>query len=110
MLNQVVLVGRLTKEVQINNSENGKKIAKITLAIPRSFKNMNGIYDTDFVDCILWDNTATNTAEYCHKGDLIGIKGRLQALITETDDGTKNKVIEVIAERVTFLSNKKEGD
>ena len=63
MLNQVILVGRLTKEVQINNSENGKKIAKITLAIPRSFKNMNGIYDTDFVDCILWDNTATNTAE-----------------------------------------------
>lgn len=53
---------------------------------------------------------AENTVEYCHKGDLIGIKGRLQALITETDDGTKNKVIEVIAERVTFLSNKKEGD
>lgn len=58
----------------------------------------------------MWDTMAENTVEYCHKGDLIGIKGRLQALITETDDGTKNKVIEVIAERVTFLSNKKEGD
>lgn len=105
MLNQVILVGRLTKEVQINNSENGKKIAKITLAIPRSFKNMNGIYDTDFVDCILWDNTATNTAEYCHKGDILGIKGRVQSRVIEKED-SKKYILEIIAEKVTFLTSK----
>lgn len=108
MLNQIVLVGRLTKEVQINKTENGKKISNITLAVPRSFKNMNGLYDTDFIDCILWDNVAVNTSEYCHKGDILGIKGRVQSRVTEKDDKKQN-VLEVIAEKVTFLTSKSEN-
>ena len=107
MLNQVVLVGRLTKDIQINKTEKGKKIASITLAIPRSFKNMNGIYDTDFIECILWDNVALNTSEYCHKGDIVGIKGRIQTRDVELEDETHKKYVEVIAEKVTFLSSKK---
>ena len=55
MLNQIILVGRLTRDVQLKKTDNGKKVAVISLAIPRSFKNMDGLYDTDFVDCILWD-------------------------------------------------------
>lgn len=109
MLNQIILVGRLTKEVQVNNSDSGKKVAKITLAIPRSFKNMDGIYDTDFIDCILWDNTATNTAEYCHKGDILGIKGRVQSRIIE-EDNNKKYLLEIIAEKVTFLTSKNEKE
>lgn len=104
MLNQVVLVGRLTKDVQLNKTEKGKKIASIVLAIPRSFKNMNGTYDTDFIECILWDNVALNTSEYCRKGDIVGIKGRVQSRQTEE----KHTVMEVIAEKVTFLTSKKE--
>lgn len=109
MLNQVVLVGRLTKDVQVNKTDSGKKISGITLAIPRSFKNMNGIYDTDFIDCILWDTVASNTAEYCKKGDIVGIKGRLQSRIKETED-EKRSVMEVVAEKVTFLTAKKEEE
>lgn len=108
MLNQIVLVGRLTKEVQINKTENGKKISNITLAVPRSFKNMNGLYDTDFIDCILWDNVAVNTSEYCHKGDILGIKGRVQSRVIEKDDKKQN-ILEVIAEKVTFLTSKSEN-
>ncbi len=108
MLNQIVLVGRLTKEVQINKTENGKKISNITLAVPRSFKNMNGLYDTDCIDCILWDNVAVNTSEYCHKGDILGIKGRVQSRIVEKDDKKQN-ILEVIAEKVTFLTSKSEN-
>ncbi len=104
MLNQVVLVGRLTREVQINKAETGKKLASITLAVPRSFKNMDGLYDTDFIDCILWDNVATNTSEYCHKGDILGIKGRIQSRVVEKDN-TKQNILEVIAEKVTFLTS-----
>ena len=107
MLNQIILVGRLTKEVHVNNSDSGKKVAKITLAIPRSFKNMDGIYDTVFIDCILWDNTATNTAEYCHKGDILGVKGRVQSRIIE-EDNNKKYLLEIIAEKVTFLTSKNE--
>lgn len=107
MLNQIVLVGRLTRDVQMNKAETGKKVASITLAVPRSFKNMDGLYDTDFIDCILWDNVAMNTSEYCHKGDILGIKGRLQSRVVEKEN-KKKYILEVIAEKVTFLTSKNE--
>lgn len=107
MLNQIVLVGRLTRDVQLNNTDSGKKVSTITLAIPRSFKNMNGVYDTDFIDCTMWDSVAVNTSEYCHKGDIVGIKGRVQSRTVENEDKKKN-VMEVIAEKVTFLTSKNE--
>ena len=105
MLNQVMLVGRLTKEMEVKEMEDGKKIAHITLAVPRSFKNADGEYDTDFIDCTLWNVVAENTAEYCKQGDLIGIKGRIQ---TEVIDDVKQTSI--IAEKVTFLSTRKPED
>lgn len=108
MLNQVILVGRLTRDIKINKTESGKKIANLSLAIPRSFKNMDGIYDTDYVDCILWDNVALNTSEYCHKGDIVGIKGRIQSRIVEHNE-KKSNILEVVAEKVTFLTTKKEA-
>lgn len=109
MLNQIVLVGRLVKDPVLKETEQGKKRSFITLAIPRSFKNAEGSYDTDFIDCILWDGIAKNTAEYCKKGDVIGVKGRLQSRNYEMDNTTKF-VIEVIAEKVTFLTSHKEAD
>lgn len=109
MLNQIVLVGRLTRDIRINKTESGKKVATLSLAIPRSFKNMDGIYDTDYVDCILFDNTATNTSEYCHKGDIVGIKGRVQSRVYEEGE-TKRYALEVVAEKVTFLTSKKLDD
>ena len=78
MLNQVILVGRITKDVEVRESENGKKRAYITVAVPRSYKNEEGKYDTDFIECILWNDVAENTSKYCKKGDIIGVKGRLQ--------------------------------
>ena len=105
MLNQVVLVGRLYANPILNETEKGKKITSVILAVPRSFKNTNGEYDTDFVKCILWNGVATSTVDYCHKGDIIGVKGRLASTNEEADNF--NPVIEVIAEKVTFLSSKK---
>lgn len=107
MLNQVVLVGRLTRNIKINKSDSGKKLATISLAIPRSFKNMEGTYDTDFVDCVAFENVASNTAQYCEKGDIVGVKGRIQSRVVE-DNGKKNYIMDIVAEKVTFLSGKKE--
>lgn len=104
MLNQVVLVGRLVKTPELKKTENGKKISRITLAVPRNYKNMDGEYDTDFLDCTLWTNIAENTSEYCQTGDMLGVKGRIQTRIIENEDGTKKKKTEIIAERVTFLA------
>lgn len=107
MLNQVVLVGRLTKDPEVIKKENGKKVSNIIVAVPRSYKNADGIYETDFLKCILWDGIAQNTKEYCKCGDIIGIKGRLQGNLITKDDNTKYYQTEVIAEKVTFLSSKK---
>lgn len=99
MLNQVVMVGRLTKDVELKSTENNKKYANITLAIPRSYKNEDGEYDTDFVPLTIWNGVAENTANYCHKGDIIGVKGNIS-----TD---KDKIY-ITGEKITFLTSKKD--
>ena len=107
MLNQIVLVGRLTRDITVNKSDKGNKVATLSLAIPRSFKNSEGVYDTDFIDCVIFDNIADNTSEYCKKGDIVGIKGRVQSRVVENED-KKEYLTEINAEKVTFLSSKKE--
>lgn len=101
MLNQVVIAGRLTDEVLIETTEDGKKRASITVAVPRSYKNVDGTYDTDFIKCYLWNGIAESTKEYCQKGDIVGIKGRIQ-----TEENTNI----VIAEKVTFLSTHRNNE
>ena len=103
MLNQTVIVGRLVSKPETKELEEGKKVANLTLAVPRSYKNENGEYDTDFIDCTLWNGVAESTAEYCNKGDLIGVKGRLEYKEREIE-GKKIKVTNIIAEKVTFLT------
>lgn len=110
MLNQVVLVGRIVKDVEVKELESGKKVSFITLAIPRSFKNADGEYETDFVECTLWNNIAENTAEYCEKGDIVGVKGRLQTSNYEKEDGSKVFKLDVVAEKVSFLSSRKSNE
>ena len=108
MLNQTVLVGRLVRDPELYETESGNKVTNITLAVPRSYKNSDGVYDTDFINCVLWKGVAESATEYCHKGDLLGIKGRIQTRTVETDDELKKNITEVVAEKVTFLSSKKD--
>ena len=108
MLNQFVGVGRLVAEPSVKETEDGKQVSNITIAVPRSYKNENGEYDTDFVDVVLWNGIAENTAEYCHKGDIIGVKGRIQTSNYETEDGEKRKSTQIVAEKITFLSSSKD--
>ena len=107
MLNQTVIVGRLVRDPELRETENGNKVTNITLAVPRSYKNVNGEYETDFISCVLWKGIAENTVEYVKKGDLLGIKGRIQSRNIDMPDDNKKQVIELVAEKVTFLSSKK---
>ena len=109
MLNQVILVGRLVRNPELQITDTGRKRSSITLAVSRGYKNQNGEYDTDFLDCTLWTGIAENTHEYCKSGDVIGVKGRLQTWMLENEDGTKSKKMEIIAEKVTFLSSSRSG-
>lgn len=110
MLNQTVIVGRLVKDPELYQTENGNNVTSITLAVPRSYKNSNGEYDTDFISCVLWKGIAENAVEYCHKGDLLGVKGRIQSRSIEIDEDNKRQIVEVVAEKVTYLSSAKKTD
>ena len=109
-MNNVVLVGRLTDDPKVTNTPNGKPVISISVAVTRNYKNSDGIYETDFVRCILWDGIAENTSEYCHCGDVIGVKGRLQSSYYDDENGKRHFVTDVVAERVTFLTTAKVKD
>lgn len=110
MVNSVMLVGRLAQDIEIKKLESGKEVTKVGLAVPRSFKNPDGVYETDFFDCILWEGLAKNAGEYCKKGDTVGVRGRLQTSTYETLDGVKRKAVEIIVEKLTFLSSNKKSE
>lgn len=105
MLNQIVLVGRLVQDPEIKELENGVKASYITLAVTRCYKNSEGIYETDFIPCLLYKGIAENTTKYCKKGDVIGVKGRVQ-----TKQEENKNIIEIVAEKITFLSSRKETE
>ena len=107
MTNMICLVGRLVANPTLEETESEHQYSKITIAVPREYKNMEGIYEIDFIDVVLHNIIASRTVEFCTKGDLVGIKGRLQTNIYENENGEKKKEMIVIADKLTFLSSKK---
>ena len=108
MLNEIVLVGRLTNDVEIKTLESGNKVSNITLAVPRNFKNSEGIYETDFIPIEIWNTIAENAFEYLKTGDMVGVKGRLQADHYKNEENKNMTKIKVIASKITFLSTRKQ--
>lgn len=109
-MNNVTLVGRLTSEPEVKETSDGTCRTAITLAISRDYKNSDGIYEADFIKCILWNGIASATRDYCHKGDVVGVKGKLQSRTYETDNNEKKYVTEVIVDKVTFITATKKGN
>ena len=103
MLNQIILVGRLTSDIEVVKNEEGVKYANITLSIPRNFKNEKGEYDTDFISVIAYDSIAVNTSDYCKKGGIVGVKGRVAKM-------SDNDSMAIICEKLTFLSSDKKKE
>ena len=108
MLNNVVLVGRLVADPELKEVGKEGKVVNFTIAVARSYKNAEGEYDTDFIQCNVWNNIAENMNEYCHKGDLLGVKGQLQSSSYDDKDGNKRFKTDVRVDKLTFLSSKKE--
>lgn len=107
MINQVTLVGRLTKDPELKRTAEGTPVTNVTLAVNRHYRNQQGEIDADFVQCTLWKRTAENTTRYCRKGSLIGITGRIQTRYYDNQVGKRVYVTEVYAETVRFLDQKK---
>lgn len=105
-MNNYTLIGRLVKDLEIKESENKKKYGYITVAVNRTYKNAEGNYDTDFIDMIVWNDIAERISEYCHKGDLIAVNGRIETRMVTVDDHNE-KVTSLVCDKVTFLQAKK---
>lgn len=110
MINNVVVVGRLTRAVDLRYTSNGTAYASFTLAVDRDFKNQNGERETDFINCAMWRKPAENLANYTKKGSLIGIEGRIQTRNYDNQQGQRVYVTEVLAERFHFLESSKKDD
>jgi single-strand DNA-binding protein len=106
MINQVTLVGRLTKDPELRITPEGTSVLNLILAVNRQFKNQNGDYETDFVHCTIWRKPAENTANYCRKGSIVGITGKIHTRNYLNQEGKKVYVTEVVAESVQFLSRR----
>ena len=106
-MNQVFLIGRLVNDVELIKAEDGKEYGRITLAVSRSYKNEEGIYETDFIDCVVWNHVAKNLAEYSKKGDLISAKGSIQtSIFDDKETGKSRKSFSINVEKVVFLASK----
>ena len=109
MLNNISLVGRLTKDVELRYTPSNVAVATFTLAVNRTFKNENGEREADFINCVMWRQQAENLANWTKKGALIGITGRIQTRSYDNQQGRRVYVTEVVAETLQLLESKGQG-
>lgn len=110
MLNNISLVGRLTKDVELRYTPSNVAVATFTLAVNRTFKNENGEREADFINCVMWRQQAENLANWAKKGALIGITGRIQTRSYDNQQGQRVYVTEVVAETFQLLESKGQGN
>jgi len=106
MINNVTLVGRLTKDPDLRYTSSGKAVASFTLAVNRRFTNQAGQREADYIQCVIWGKSAETLANYAKKGSLIGIVGRLQSRSYENKEQQRVYVTEVVVETFQFLESK----
>lgn len=110
MINRVVLVGRLTKEVELRYTQSGKAAGSFTIAVNRQFTNQQGEREADFINAVIWGKGAENLANFTHKGSLIGVEGRVQTRNYENQQGTRVYVTEVVVDNFSLLEPKSAND
>lgn len=108
-MNNTVLIGRITKDLELNNTQSNISYVRFTLAVNRSFTNQAGEREADFINCIAWREQAENLVKFMNKGSQIGVQGRIQTGSYESDKGTVYTT-DVVAERIQFLESKQENN
>lgn len=106
MINRVVLVGRLTKDVEVRYTNSGAAVATFTIAVNRQFTNAQGEREADFIQCVIWRKAAENFGNFTHKGSLVGIDGRIQTRNYENKQGQRVYVTEVVVDNFALLEPK----
>lgn len=106
MINNVVLVGRTTKDPELRYTPSNVAVATFSLAVNRTFKDANGEREADFINCVIWRQQAEHLANWAKKGALIGITGRIQTRSYENQQGQRVYVTEVVAENFQMLESR----
>ena len=106
MINNVVLVGRLTKDPDLKYTASGTTVSTFTLAVNRNFTNQSGNREADFINCVIWRKSAETLANYAKKGTLLGVTGRIQTRSYENQQGQRVYVTEVVVENFQLLESR----
>jgi single-strand DNA-binding protein len=109
-LNNVVLIGNLTRDPELRYTPSGLPVCTLRLAVNRNFSNSQGEIETDYFNVVVWRNQAEKCAEYLSKGRQVAVTGRLQSRSWEAADGQKRSTVEVVADRVVFLGKRDRRD
>lgn len=105
-LNYSVLLGRITNDLEIKQTQSGTACLTFTVAVDRGFKNANGEYDTDFITCVAWKERAEFIGRYFGKGKMIAVEGQLRNRTYEDKNGTKHYVTELYVDNASFTGEK----
>ena len=109
MLNTAVLMGRLAAAPELKKTANGNSVVSFTLAVNRSFVKAGGERQTDWIDIVAWGKTAEHVCKYFATGQLMAVQGRIETRTYEDKNGSKRKVVEIIAEAVHFAEPKRDN-
>lgn len=110
MINNVVLVGRMTKDADLRYTSNGTAVASFTVAVNRQFTNQSGEREADFINCVAWRKTAETLANFTKKGSLVGVEGRIQTRSYDNQQGQKVYVTEIVVDNFSMLEPKSVTD
>jgi single-strand DNA-binding protein len=110
MLNNITIMGRLTRDPELRRTGSGTAVTSFTVAVDRDFKADNGEKETDFIDCVAWRQTGEFVSKYFTKGRMAVVSGRLQIRSWNDKDGNKRRTAEVVADNVYFGDSKSDGN
>jgi single-strand DNA-binding protein len=109
MLNNVIIMGRLTRDPELRRTQSGTAVTSFTMAVDRDFKSQIGEKETDFIDVVAWRNTGEFAAKYLAKGRMAAVEGRIQVRDWQDKDGNRRKSVEVVADNVYFADSKRDS-
>ena len=105
MINRVVMVGRMTRDPELRRTGSGAAVTSFTLALNRNYNSADG-QQADYISCVVWNKVAENVTQYCSKGSLVGVEGRLRSRTYDNAQGQRVYVTEVVCDSVQFLETR----
>ena len=109
-MNKAILVGRLTRDPELRTTASGVSVCSFSIAVNRRFKNAEGVYDADFINCVAWRQQAEFLSKFFSKGRMVGLVGSIQTRSYDREDGQKVYLTEVVADEISFVDSKSQSD